>query len=621
MEKLLIPNIEFIDIYQRETKAIGLVKNHLQNLNDRFNKKGSLSDIDDAERERLAKLDNASRVKQSYIDPLFCSVRAAFANDDTGLKKILFDHAEGWIQISPEDPVVVAAKQASDAAVIAAREEAAKNNKPFGEAEKKRVEAKFKEKAEVAKDTNVARVALVIGLLQKYGTPIPELVQLGDDEPAQPDLNHPNSGRFMEGFYKAAGRIAPHIDLAVLVLKQMASAVNIVGDGQKPKISSLEYANVFDKLIEQGVSASDANLKLKVDDRLNREQALGDERPMHETLLVLPDLDGATDTQILAENVQLIGPIIFASMFEELKVFQVVDRLVEMSQRGTLSLTRGKAGTRLYQYWRDAPNRMSESERQTVYAMTLGLPTGEPGVMGNADFQELWLRFVSSVSTLVRENRVDQLIRSNMPASFNQQLVKKAGRDLAANMSLHGFGMAFYAAADLNKQINEIIELLDDAELKAATGSRDIWGVIDQIAQTELGGARNSYKYRMLANSGGIITNWLSQNVDRMLDSSRAMIDLRDVEHPPQRLPGESALSNPKDYDLVSACEVWLADSAMGEQRVDQMSQPKESPQQTSRPIQIPSIARDLLDGTGLGLGMSAHGKPQYANGSGYPAY
>lgn len=603
MKKFVFRNIRLTDIAHRETDERAKIQNAYDQMSMRKDKVNSLSAIDKDEYISLSDLVGSMTVSSSYLDPLFCSVRYAFGDAGTGLKPIIFEQTGGLIAIGDKDT---------------------------GQAETE-VSDQEKDQIETANDADVARIALVIGLLQKYGTPLPKLTAsppLEDKKstakpklPARPKTDDPNYGLFIQGFYKAAGRVASRMDLAVRVLKLIASAVEVAGDGDAPAVSTLDFADVFEKLVEKGVAASDPNLKPKVDDAFSRAQDLGSDRPMHETLLVLPDLDSATDTQILAGNVQLIGPIIFASMFEELKVFQVVDRLVEMSQRGTLSLTRGKAGTRLYQYWRDAPNRMSESERQTVYAMTLGLPTGEPGVMGNADFQELWLRFVSSVSTLVRENRVDQLIRSNMPASFNQQLVKKAGRDLAANMSLHGFGMAFYAAADLNKQINEIIELLDDAELKAATGSRDIWGVIDQIAQTELGGARNSYKYRMLANSGGIITNWLSQNVDRMLDSSRAMIDLRDVEHPPQRLPGESALSYPKDYDLVSACEVWLADSAMGEQRVDQMSQPKESPQQTSRPIQIPSIARDLLEGTGLGLGMSAHSQPQYANGSGYPAY
>jgi hypothetical protein len=45
-----------------------------------------------------------------------------------------------------------------------------------------------------------------------------------------------------------------------------------------------------------------------------------------------------------------------------------------MSQRGELPLLKGKAGTMLYNSWREAANRMREDERQSFYAMTLGLP-------------------------------------------------------------------------------------------------------------------------------------------------------------------------------------------------------------------------------------------------------
>jgi hypothetical protein len=251
--------------------------------------------------------------------------------------------------------------------------------------------------------------------------------------------------------------------------------------------------------------------------------------------------------------------------------------------------------------------------------MTLGMPTGQPGAQVNTDFQDLWLRFVSSVSSLVRENRVDQLIRSSLPVSINQQQVKKSARDLVANMSLYGYGMAYYAAIDLQKQINEMIQLLSDPDVKSSFGARDMWGVIDQIAQVELGGARNSSKYRTLATSGAIITRWLGDNLDRLRDPTLPVLELKSIENPPARLVGQSATSHPTDYDLVNSCELWLADSALGESRVEELSQPRESPQQPSRPIQMPSIARDLLEGTGLGLGMGF--EPQATNGHDRSAY
>ena len=48
-----------------------------------------------------------------------------------------------------------------------------------------------------------------------------------------------------------------------------------------------------------------------------------------------------------------------------------------------------------------------------------------------------------------------------------------------------------------------------------AYGARDMWQVIDQVATLELGGARNSARYRTLATCGAIITTWLAKNVDK----------------------------------------------------------------------------------------------------------
>jgi hypothetical protein len=465
-------------------------------------------------------------------------------------------------------------------------------------------------------ETEVARIGLVLGLLQLRGITPPQLV-VNPRSGIVPDSESDNYEKFAEGLVEVIGRASARIDLAIRALKTMAEAIDVEGNGKPIPISSLDYARVFEKLRDKGVEATDPNLKLRVEDTLDRVQDVGDDKPLHEFKISLPDLESTTEFEVVADHCRLMGSFIFASAFDELKAFQVVDTLIDMSQRGAITLTKGAAGTQLYNYWRDAPNRMSEVERQNFYAMTLGLPTGQPGVAVNGDFQDLWLRFVSSVSSLVRESRVDRLIRSNLPIAINQQQVKKSARDLTVNMSAHGYGMVFYAAADLQKQINGMIELLSDRELQAAFGARDMWGVIDQIAQTELGGARNSSKYRMLATSGAIITNWLANNTDRLRDPTLPMIDLQEVESPPARLSNQTAVSDPTDYDLVNACEMWLADSALGDDRVEQMAQPRESPQGTSRPIQIPSIARDLLEGTGLGLGMSIQPNAPADNGHG----
>jgi hypothetical protein len=584
MPDILIPNIRFVDIKARETLARQQVRIDYEKLEARKKKTGGLSAPDELELQRLKGLIDAKGGK--YLDPLFTATRAALAEQENGLLTLQIEHKDGLLEF----PVL----------------------RPDGAA-----------RDEAAWDAQVARISLVLGLLQLRQAPLPPLVAAGGE--VRPASDHRNAPLFVEAFYRAIGRAAGSLELAKRALKLIADAVDLRGDRQEPQVSSLEYAKVVERLIESGVQASDPNLKRRVDELLDRVQETGDDKPAHEIGINLPDLEATTDYQVVEDNIRLMGPMIFASMFDELKAFQVVDKLIEMSQRGELSLIRGKAGTQLYHYWRQAPNRMSEMERQTFYAMTLGIPTGQPGISVNRDFQDLWIRFVSSVSSLVRENRVDQILRSQLPVAINQQQVKKSARDLASNMSLYGYGMAYYAAIDLQTQINEMIELLQDTELRAAFGARDMWGVIDQVAQLELGGARNSSKYRTLATCGAIITAWLANNTDRLRDPTRPMIELRDVENPPARPSGQTATSHPTDYDLVNACELWLADSAMTEDRVEELAQPRESPQQPSRPIQIPSVARDLLEGAGLGFemgaGLNGSGRTNGRAPASYPGY
>lgn len=590
-------NIRFYDLAEREIEARARLENEWQRLDNRKSKgagnnngsgnssgNGTLGTADQLEYVRLTSLkaiaDGTVGKPPQFIDPLFASVRTLLASNNFGL--------------NPIDVEYVFTGKVPEAVL------------------------KFPSLAKPDQSNEVVRVALTLGLLQLWGAPVPRLVADKSDN-AVPDKTHQNYSSFGEVMVRAMARASANLPLAAHTLKTLVDAVNVPGDRRSPDISTVDFAKTFEKLLDRDVQVSDPSIKLQIEDAFERVQRIGADTPLHEFVLNLPDLEAATDIEVIPEHCRLMGSFIFASAFEELKAFQVVDKLVELSQRGEIPLMRGPAGTQLYNYWREAPNRMSEVERQNFYAMTLGLPTGQPGVGVNADFQDLWLRFVSSISTLVRESRVENLLRSNIPLAVNQQQVKKAARDLAHNMSSRGYGMAFYAAADLNKQINEIIQLLSNKELQRVFGATSPYDVIEQVAQTELGGARNSSKYRMLATSGAIITNWIADHADRLRDPTLPMIDLQNVAYPPARASGATAVSNPTDYDLVNACEMWLADSAMGEDRVAILSEPRESPQHSSRPIQIPSIARDLLEGTGLGLGMGYGGGygGGYGNGNG----
>jgi hypothetical protein len=85
-------------------------------------------------------------------------------------------------------------------------------------------------------------------------------------------------------------------------------------------------------------------------------------------------------------------------------------------------------------------DRLDLRPRQEMHLTLVGSP--------NRDFNDLWLRFVSSVSAYVRQQRVDDLLRARIPNPVSQQLVRKAGRDIANNLSVHGYGMAYFIATE-----------------------------------------------------------------------------------------------------------------------------------------------------------------------------
>jgi hypothetical protein len=407
-------------------------------------------------------------------------------------------------------------------------------------------------------------------------------------------------------FFAAIGEAQSMTSLAMLVLPLLAQEGDPRGaaDRSPGSVDAGEFAHVMRQLVTAGVTDEEPQLRRRMNEVLNVIQNRHNDGSSVELGIDLPDLEDAAEFGIVPDNVRLMGPMIVAAMFDELKAFEVVDKLVELFQQGMLTIGNGTAGKQLYKYWKDSPNRMSDAERRNFYAMTMGIPGGATSGMVNREFNDLWLRFVSSVSAFVRQNEVDRLLRAQLPSPISHQQIRKAARDLAVNLSLHGYGMAFYAALDLQAQIKFMIGLLGDKEVMANYGARDMWQVVDQVATLELGGAKTSSRYRTLATCGAIITAWLANNADRIRRPGGPIIDIDEVRQPKPRTDGSKATTSPTDADLVNACELWLADTATGDTVIDQMAQPRETPMMTSRPVQIPSIAREMLaDLPSLGLG------------------
>lgn len=439
-------------------------------------------------------------------------------------------------------------------------------------------------------------------ILQRLDAPRPDGTRFPWDDVCAKIKRAPASQRFDNALALAQAEYNRSRQLFDQTLRRITNETRLEIFGKIPSVASGEWSRVAGTLAKENVAFDDPHLGLKVDEALSGHVGgKGDGMFLSGIEIDLPDLEEQAAVEIVFDNLLGMQAIYYAAMLDEMKFFQVRDKVIDNFRLGLTPFGRGRAGGMIYQMLRATPNRLSEYDRRNLYSRTLGLPGGDTTGSTNRDFQTLWLRFVSAVSSFARQLSLDYLLRANIPVRIHQEAVKKAGRDLAANLSLFGYGITFFAAGELQQQINETITLLSDSEVKASYGARDIWGVVDQVATLELGGARDTVRWRTMAGSGAIIIRWLAKKASALAAvGSGDVLDVNEIYRPRVRPSGSKATTDPYDSDLVNACERWLAVTGTPDTQVESYAQPVESPVMTSQPIPIPSIAREMLQSVGV---------------------
>jgi hypothetical protein len=186
------------------------------------------------------------------------------------------------------------------------------------------------------------------------------------------------------------------------------------------------------------------------------------------------------------------------------------------------------------------------------------------------------VRFVSAVVSHAAQLGAGHSLPPEGTAA-SQQAVHQSGRDLAANLSRHGQGVAYFAARELQQQIREITRLFSDNEITHAFGASDMWQVIEQVATLDLGGAPGLVRQRTRADTGATIIRWLASRRG-VLRRPGPVIVLKDDDIRKRRTGKKRA--GPTDYDLVNACDQWLAVADIPGTHGERDAEPDEPPGQ-----------------------------------------
>jgi hypothetical protein len=325
-------------------------------------------------------------------------------------------------------------------------------------------------------------------------------------------------------------------------------------------------------------------------------------RPAIESL-ELPPLTGADggDVEIEPENIRAVALVYAAMNLEEMRMFHVVDRITEIFNNGQLPVGFDSGGRALDTYYFDREDRLNEAERRMIYSRVLGAAGGmvSKEVQPNTQFESLWIRFLSSLAEFDRQQRVDEIIstRGPRPQNLTGEYVRKAGRDLAANVSLYGWGGTHFAARRLNAHIATALNILSQPSIQKSYGVTNPYQLVERVASAEFGVTPNIVRLRTMADAGNKILNivakhhnvWTRSNGLALFEEELG----RNAKGGPIIAPGDINLADRKE--LMNHTQLWLAVNGIKDDQVDKLSQPEQARYEPS----IPTFAGMLPSGNG----------------------
>ncbi|KWO83462.1 hypothetical protein WM31_00840 [Burkholderia ubonensis] len=300
--------------------------------------------------------------------------------------------------------------------------------------------------------------------------------------------------------------------------------------------------------------------------------------------LDLPPLIGtdSKDLELEGPNIAAVGIVYLSKQMEIMRLFDVVDRLSELNQQALIPLRYGTAAKMLDQYHWDAVNRLSLADRHMIYGRVVGMQGAHVSkeVQPNVQFDTLLLRFISNIAELDRQIRVTNLLEPGNTRSLalTQELVRKSGRDLAANASLYGWSGTLVQARRLKQDVLRALAILSEPELQRVYAANSPYQVIERVASDEFKQVPNIVKLRTMGEAGKNIFNIVANNVQAWgATSTRPLFTVT----PPPAAGAANGQTGDISYDdyqsLLYQAQSWLAVMGVNDADVGKNSQPVDS--------------------------------------------
>jgi hypothetical protein len=294
--------------------------------------------------------------------------------------------------------------------------------------------------------------------------------------------------------------------------------------------------------------------------------------------LELPPLQGdnGEDTEIIPENIKAVSMVYAAAQLDVgMRMIDVVDRINEIFHNGQLPIGFDSGGKAIDDYNWSADDRMNALVRRMHYGRVLGLAGGDVSkeVQPNMQFDSLFIRFLSSLAEYDRQQRVADIVARSRPQNLTTEYVRKAGRDLAANLSLYGWAATHFAARRLRQHVEDALNILKQPSVQKAYGVTNLYQVIERVASLEFNMTPNIVKFRTMAEAGKEILDLIARYHYVWNKSDGKPLFCEMINNGQTFIEGD--ICGDDKTKFLSLTQQWLAVNGIKDAQVDLYSEPE----------------------------------------------
>lgn len=271
-----------------------------------------------------------------------------------------------------------------------------------------------------------------------------------------------------------------------------------------------QFENRFSELLRNSANGgSDGFLDLV---------GFGGQGPVEFENLPYPYISPDFDDSVIPSQLHAAAELYYIYQHERMKVFKVLNVLLDLFRLGKMRIQRGPGARALYLIEKWKPLRYDVRARMIAYrrAFYYGPNKAPAGAIMNKNFHRQLVGFMVAVAQYFRDLQVSEVIRGGPLLSQrpfgSSATVQRLGLDLRYALDRSTYGNIFALTMEVGHYLNSIMKLLDAPDIKKAFDANTKWDVIEAVSNRYLGGTSEPSQRAKMAESGRRVLKFIASN-------------------------------------------------------------------------------------------------------------